>query len=714
MRGVFENKTQLFTTLCRDVKSFASRWSFCDESSFQRASSSDALWYQLFLKVLIHQPREPTAWKDMLEECRSFYRRGQGTLKAIDSFEKDYTADDAIQYYSQDSFVYRIINCALRTHNINIIVKFQTYIRDLHNELHKWYRLHHLDCFNKRRLPIRIVYRGQYMHETELDRLRELCRSANSQVVLNVFGSATHNPKVALEFIPDERPGYIRCLYQIIVPRAYFTDNDTHFLASCQYFVDIAAFTPRSREIEVLFGVGCLFLIKYVGTPTARHAWTPIILELNINNDGFDPYWSVLSARIQNETSETKRQLLQLVQTYEPEISHVNWTRWWQQLERACGSRKEFDEPIVVIMYELLGDSKSISTALELRKRLIIHKNPTTAQSVEESVTAVLSCVKFQKPPKIIALYEIFLETCNGPIESLKLRPDDLAKIFEYAGDAYAQYVFYTEKALTCYRQALAVTQLQSDPSKNDRVQSKITKITSSTSVHRTNQSKAAANMNQTPHIAFWSDLETDHEQWLISRLIYRTFRQSHLQTRARGRLKFLYIYMQLKEKWIDHNDTWMLLSSSTQQQQQQEVNPLTDFRALLFLAVWSRMHQNGSFTDNNEIHLWHYEKLMFEWLSLNDLKRMLVSYKVADPISNVSIRPILDRVIAKLQLLIIGYILIISVSPMANSSASIVNINRLELVDVARTTISKLAFFDDRDEITQDTVRAELESLTS
>ena len=92
----------------------------------------------------------------------------------------------------------------------------------------------------------------------------------------------------------------------------------------------------------------------------------------------------------------------------------------------------------------------------------------------------------------------------------------------------------------------------------------------------------------------------------------------------------------------------------------------------------------------------------------------MLAFYKVADPISDVSIRPILDRVIAKLQMMIIGHILILTVLPMANLRSRVVNMSRLMLVDVARTNVAKLAFFDDRDEITQGTVRAELESLTS
>ena len=553
VRGIFEDKKQLLTALCSDVKIFSSRWSFLDERSFQQASSDDGRWYQLFFKILVHQPTKETARDSMMEECRLFYRQDEGTLKAIDSFENDYTAGNAIHYYCQDSFLYRIINAALRTRNVHLIAIFQPYIRDLYSELQKWYRLHRIDCCMKRRPPIRIVYRGQYTQEIELERLRELCRSANSQVALNVFGSATYDPEVALGFIPDDRPGYVRCLYQIIIPHRYETISGI-VSASCQYFVDIKAWATMSDEKEVLFSVGCLFLVKYVGTPTARHGWVPVLLELNVNNDGFDPYWGVLSARIQNETDEMKRELLLFVQTYTPERNKVNWMKWWHELKRICGARRDSDEPTVVEICELLGDSESISRAIQLRKRLIIDNDPSIAQSVEKRVAVFLSNITLNKPTKIIALYEILLQTCNRGSDAWEFRDentlqatecaDDALKLFECAGDAYAHYGFYRHKALKCYQLALLVPCLYSTESEKDGLQAKVTQIFAKTTAREPKQPKQPVYSKQKSYATCSTGLETDNEQWSRFWLIQRGSCHGEMHFRRSFRLIYLHNYL--------------------------------------------------------------------------------------------------------------------------------------------------------------------------
>jgi hypothetical protein len=58
----------------------------------------------------------------MLDECRIYYHRNKGMLKKIDHFEKSHTPDQVISYYTQGSFIFQIVNRALRTQNIEIIV----------------------------------------------------------------------------------------------------------------------------------------------------------------------------------------------------------------------------------------------------------------------------------------------------------------------------------------------------------------------------------------------------------------------------------------------------------------------------------------------------------------------------------------------------------------------------------------------------------------
>jgi len=174
IRDVFEDKTQLLTAVSRDVKNLACRWSFLDERSFQKASTNDGRWYQLFIRILIHQPQTKNSWGKMLNEFRLFFKQDSKRLQDIDNFEKNYHAHKALDYYCQDSFVYRVVNYALRTHDINIIVKFQPYISDLYNQLQTMFLHYNIDVVGRKTImPVRVVYRGQYMQEAELKQLKD-------------------------------------------------------------------------------------------------------------------------------------------------------------------------------------------------------------------------------------------------------------------------------------------------------------------------------------------------------------------------------------------------------------------------------------------------------------------------------------------------------------------------------------------------------------
>jgi hypothetical protein len=66
--------------------------------------------------------------KDMLEQCRLEYQDNQIVLDKIDDFEKEFSYEDVLEWYSKDSFVYRLLNKAFRTRNIELICKFQYFI----------------------------------------------------------------------------------------------------------------------------------------------------------------------------------------------------------------------------------------------------------------------------------------------------------------------------------------------------------------------------------------------------------------------------------------------------------------------------------------------------------------------------------------------------------------------------------------------------------
>lgn len=85
--------------------------------------------------------------------CKRVYAGNVSVMRVIDEFSSDYERHSPIWWYTRDCFVYRMLNKALRTHNVEIITKFGFFIKDLHHQLELLSANLPLETFS--------VYRGQ-------------------------------------------------------------------------------------------------------------------------------------------------------------------------------------------------------------------------------------------------------------------------------------------------------------------------------------------------------------------------------------------------------------------------------------------------------------------------------------------------------------------------------------------------------------------------
>lgn len=67
----------------------------------------------------------------MLDASRHYYRDNICELQRINEFERCYKCEDAINWYTKNSFVYHLINKVLRTENIEQLYLFRYFIQDL-------------------------------------------------------------------------------------------------------------------------------------------------------------------------------------------------------------------------------------------------------------------------------------------------------------------------------------------------------------------------------------------------------------------------------------------------------------------------------------------------------------------------------------------------------------------------------------------------------
>ncbi|CAM4975065.1 unnamed protein product [Rotaria socialis] len=217
-------------------------------------ASGAFIWRQLYLEALFHTFDGEQAKLDMVEYCRNYYADDKAELDKISYFELNYRSDDAIKWYTRDSFLYRLLNRTLRSENIDDIYKFRFILSELYTrliELHCDYLQTLLDLDL---IPYTLtVYRGQLIAPQELDRLK---RSLGSLIAMNTFLSTSFDQSASLMFAGNgqRRPNYESVLFAI--------DIDTS--TTTTPFADIDKYSWNNSEQEILILVGAMFKIMNI------------------------------------------------------------------------------------------------------------------------------------------------------------------------------------------------------------------------------------------------------------------------------------------------------------------------------------------------------------------------------------------------------------------------------------------------------------------
>jgi hypothetical protein len=190
---------------------------------------------QLLIDCLLRMKSTSVEKNDLVTVCKKEYEGNAQELSIINEFEKNYAPFRAIWWYTRQSFLYRLLNKALRVQNIDLIYLFRFFIRDLHNQL--------LTC----QCPMIIhVYRGQLMVQEELDILKN---SIGKYISINSFFSTSFNRDLALVFSRNT-DHYERVLFDI---------QANPELANEKPFADISTQSYFPDELEVVFMLGSIF-----------------------------------------------------------------------------------------------------------------------------------------------------------------------------------------------------------------------------------------------------------------------------------------------------------------------------------------------------------------------------------------------------------------------------------------------------------------------
>ncbi|CAF1929290.1 unnamed protein product [Rotaria magnacalcarata] len=204
------------------------------------------LFFQLFKNVLKNMPKTAEAKKTMVTTCRNYYRGNLTELKNIDEFDKTYKSVDAIPWYTKETFVYKFINKALRTEDVDVLYQFRFYIMDLSEQLEL--KFQELKAKQKDVLKL---YRGLKLSHDEVANFQN---SIGNLISTNGYLSTSSEHSVAYGFATKsaKRDGVVRALFE------YAVDLNT---VQKIVIADIRQYSAFPEEAEVLVDIGASFQI---------------------------------------------------------------------------------------------------------------------------------------------------------------------------------------------------------------------------------------------------------------------------------------------------------------------------------------------------------------------------------------------------------------------------------------------------------------------
>ena len=216
---------------------------------------------ELSIDVLLRMKSHQRDQTELIELCRKEYKDDPNELEIIAEFEKGYRRARALWWYTRESFLYRLLNKALRLQNVDMLFLFSFFIRDIEQQL-----------FEHQYLSSIRLYRGQLMSKEELQFFQN---SIGEFLSMNSFVSTSIDKDQARSFLDN-------CyIHHDLEPVLFQIDADPT-IEGVKPFADITSFSYFVDEQEILIMLGAIF--QLINIRHHRQIWL-IQVRLCSNND---------------------------------------------------------------------------------------------------------------------------------------------------------------------------------------------------------------------------------------------------------------------------------------------------------------------------------------------------------------------------------------------------------------------------------------------
>ncbi|CAF3469195.1 unnamed protein product, partial [Rotaria socialis] len=125
------------------------------------------MYTQIFKEILLEMEHDQKAINDLVTYCRGKYEDNSEELKIINEFQTKYKSSQAILWYTWECFTYKMINCALRKLDGDIIIRMGFFLCDVHRQIEALYKKQISSYQGK----VFQAYRGQGMSKENFEEL---------------------------------------------------------------------------------------------------------------------------------------------------------------------------------------------------------------------------------------------------------------------------------------------------------------------------------------------------------------------------------------------------------------------------------------------------------------------------------------------------------------------------------------------------------------
>ncbi|CAF2853465.1 unnamed protein product [Rotaria sp. Silwood2] len=224
------------------------------------------MYFHLLIDILLKMSAniDSSSKQDLINHLRRVNNE-QSALKVIDEFEQNYKAENAIWWYTRDTFLYVQLNEALRRSDFDVLFAFRFFIADLYKQLtieHERLQTDYAAMSNDS--SILKVYRGQSISNEELALLRE---NQNGFFSMQSFLSTSLNSNIGqiyVESAAQPTDTHVRILYEFNI--------DTR-LQTTKPYAKINHLSRFEHEDEVLLALGSVFHIDNVQFNDINQIW---------------------------------------------------------------------------------------------------------------------------------------------------------------------------------------------------------------------------------------------------------------------------------------------------------------------------------------------------------------------------------------------------------------------------------------------------------